>query len=392
MRRLKKRLIYVGVVLFTFFEAMVFEPATPAVLLAVELMLVPILWGMAWVQARMLCLTADCDEAELVAGSDNVIALRVNNRAFWPLIGAEVWVDVAYGSEKAVREKERVSLAARREDVVFLPLDLPYCGEARLRVSRCEVWDCLGIFSSRKRISWERTVRVQAAPVFVNLEELRTNVVIGEDGSLYHTNQGGYDPSEVYQVREYQEGDRLSTVQWKLSAKTGDLLVKEFSLPRKSSYLLMLDGRCRDQRTFHRRVTTLLSLSKSMTAQGVVHTIAWLDEAAGWPEMRVVQDEETYRMAAELLIGIAWEGASAFPLEALARFYPQVQYVKLFLVTGGFCEAEADLLQEYRGAAKKALFLMEEPGKREWKDLEVRCLAGNGLLETLTQLPIWLSM
>ena len=40
----------------------------------------------------------------------------------------------------------------------------------------------------------------------------------------------GYDPSELFDVREFQNGDRLQSVHWKLSARTDELMVKELSL------------------------------------------------------------------------------------------------------------------------------------------------------------------
>ncbi len=46
---------------------------------------------------------------------------------------------------------------------------------------------------------------------------------------------------EVYAVKEYREGDPLSAVHWKSSAKTGDLRVKEFQAGRQQSITIFLN-------------------------------------------------------------------------------------------------------------------------------------------------------
>lgn len=53
--------------------------------------------------------------------------------------------------------------------------------------------------------------------------------------------KGGDDGSEVFEVRAYRDGDPLQRVHWKLTAKTGEMLVREFSLPKREVLLLQVD-------------------------------------------------------------------------------------------------------------------------------------------------------
>lgn len=64
-----------------------------------------------------------------------------------------------------------------------------------------------------------------------------------EDGSIYmeyaasaaeasqdlYVNRSGNSVDDIRQIREYQTGDSYRHIHWNLSAKTGSLLVKEFS-------------------------------------------------------------------------------------------------------------------------------------------------------------------
>ena len=59
------------------------------------------------------------------------------------------------------------------------------------------------------------------------------------DGQRYSLRRPGSDPTELFGLREYQPGDRLNRVDWKLSQKTGAILVREGSLPVSDRVVLL---------------------------------------------------------------------------------------------------------------------------------------------------------
>ena len=61
------------------------------------------------------------------------------------------------------------------------------------------------------------------------------------DSDIYDDIRPGYDPSELFDVREFQNGDRLQSVHWKLSARTDELMVKENSLPKACAVAIVAD-------------------------------------------------------------------------------------------------------------------------------------------------------
>lgn len=383
-------IIYGLVVLFTFYEAMVYRQTAPSGILLFELLLGAALFLSARVQARKLEWYLERKEE----GEDAGLRIRAVNPTSWPVVGAEVRWNLKYVNEaEGTIRKERISLGPGETRVVSLSGELPWCGRAAAALLTCRVPDCLGFFSAQASLHGRVEFRVFPKPVLVNVEELKTVPSIGQDGSLYEKNRSGYDNSEVYRIRGYRDGDRLSAVHWKLSAKNRQLLVKEFSLPRKSSYLLLLDGRCGSQESFHRRVTGLLSVSRSLTAMGYVHTVAWFDYRTGEPEEEMIQDWKDYSRITETLCGLDWMKNGVFPLILYERFYPQALYVKLFEVSGSFVPEEAELLAQYRGAVRKSLILMEEePGGQDLPEPEILYAGGADWEKKLEELPILLSV
>ena len=51
---------------------------------------------------------------------------------------------------------------------------------------------------------------------------------MGENDS-YSREKEGDDPSEVFDIRPMRPGDRMQQVHWKLTARTGEMMVKVFS-------------------------------------------------------------------------------------------------------------------------------------------------------------------
>lgn len=393
----RKLVLYVLLLVFTGYEAMVFEEVTPTVLLTFEVLLLVFLALLLSYQSLRVFLSLKEEGFHSGAGEAGVLRVRVKNASAFPLLGAELSVTTRYLQEKG-KENRFVTmyLPAGQEKEIEVSLRFPYCGRVCVTFSYLRVCDCLGILSRKKKWGRETEFLIRPKPVFVNLEELRELPVIGEESDSYYTDRSGQDNSEIYQIRDYRAGDRLSAVHWKLSARTEGLLVKEFSQPKKSSYLLFLDNRCAGQEDFHRRLTTLLSVSASLAAEEYVHTIAWFDPASEVPKEVVIQDWEDHGRTADRLLAMNWKQEGEFPLSVYERFFPQVRYVKVFYVAGVFVREEADELARYRGGVKKSLILTGEESPREpWPDLEILQVAKGPLIsleEELKKLPILLSM
>lgn len=106
----------------------------------------------------------------------------------------------------------------------------PGCYEFRL--SRLFLYDFFGVFCWKRRM--QGGVNALVLPEICGIP-----VSVGErvrnfygDADVYDDLRPGYDPGEVFDVRQFRDGDKLPGVLWKLTAKTGELMVRENSLPK----------------------------------------------------------------------------------------------------------------------------------------------------------------
>ena len=113
-----------------------------------------------------------------------------------------------------------------------------HCGTLYCSVTKVRICDYLGLFSFPLRAPEPRTVVVR--PIPVSMKELpQLNRYIAR---VWRPKQGG-GFAENHELRLYRPGDSIQQIHWKLSAKTGKLILREPMEPERGRVLLCLDLR-----------------------------------------------------------------------------------------------------------------------------------------------------
>lgn len=133
----------------------------------------------------------------------------------------------------------------------------------------------------------------------VRLSESARNFV-GE-ALVYDSLRSGDDASEVFKLREFQDGDKLKNIHWKLSAKMDELIVRENGFPKACSTVLILEGvgavsgkNKRRQKASEAFLQVAASLSFSMMDKECPHYVAWLSKRYQEVKRIRVDDEESF--------------------------------------------------------------------------------------------------
>ncbi len=115
-------------------------------------------------------------------------------------------------------------------------LPTEHCGKLHVQMHKPAVFDYLGIFQLRIKNTNSQTVLILPEPVEMDIPE-----------SLFkHLHPrwrrkpgGGF--GENHEIRQYQPGDNLNQIHWKLSAKVGELMLREPMMPERGLMLLTMD-------------------------------------------------------------------------------------------------------------------------------------------------------
>lgn len=211
---------------------------------------------------------------------DYLIGLRVENmgKVYLPRVRVKVLAkNVANGRKRWVTAEGKVSA----EGVAKLTgrLKEPEFGmwQANCRYVRCYEWS--NFLHLCARVQDEKQVMVFPAVYETNIKiGMRTRLFLS-DGEQYDPHVGGDDPSEVLKLREYQKGDRLNRIHWKLSAKNDALIVAELSMPAGCNVVIFLDGQPsamgrEESRAYWEIVHTIC---QGLLTQECAHYLVWRD-------------------------------------------------------------------------------------------------------------------
>lgn len=163
-----------------------------------------------------LNIKVDCKEQDYYVGDNLIMNIRVKNKTFLPFpyvyINSESFSRVIYIQwYKKLVFKNKIELNKR--------------GLYEIENLKVEIKDIFNIFNTNKTIVNEKKIKVY--PRVCNIEEFLSKIK-ALDKKKFSFLLNLDENNLVRDIRKYEIGDSLKKVHWKLSAKYGELLVKNF--------------------------------------------------------------------------------------------------------------------------------------------------------------------
>lgn len=124
-------------------------------------------------------------------------------------------------TDKMAGTSRKTDFMVHDRGVTKIPVDTSHCGAFSYKMTRLEVYDLFGFFHSNLNIDKESEILVMPVPA---MPDIMPDMYGFKARNLRKSNKPN---SEIYDIREYQPGDPLKSVHWKMSAKKDKLLVKE---------------------------------------------------------------------------------------------------------------------------------------------------------------------
>ena len=150
------------------------------------------------------------------------------------------------------------------------PLPTAHCGGVRVNVKKLRICDYLGLFAFPVRAAKPRTMVVRPDPVPMQQMPDLSHCI---PRAWKPRHGGGF--AENHELRLYRPGDSLNQVHWKLSAKTGKLILREPMEPVRERLVLTMDLRGTPD-AIDRTCGQLLWLSRQLLEQNMDHEIRCL--------------------------------------------------------------------------------------------------------------------
>ncbi len=191
--------------------------------LASLLMLVP--------KAFLCRVAVGAQESFVTRGNTANIRIIVENKGLLPVSRVRMAIRWKASGEKEITVRKWLYGFGRGRNEVVLEFFASHCGEAQIVITKAGICDYFGIFMLPvKRVG---TVKFCITPII-------TPIVPDEiEASAFYVKASNGEQEGDVTLREYQPGDNLQRVYWKLAAKIEDLQVRE--LEQNDSITLYLN-------------------------------------------------------------------------------------------------------------------------------------------------------
>lgn len=196
-----------------------------------------------------------------------------------------------------------MSLLPKQTRQIPLSFSCPHCGKIELTASEITLGDLFGLFSRAVKQQPKCAVTIPPrlfAPV-VTLKSAAASL----DSDLYFPDRAGNDAGEPYDIREYVPGDAVRRIHWKLSEKSGKLLVRELAMPISNDVALLFDPfKEQDASQADALTEVFASVSFALLNAGAAHHVFWQDAQSGAIVDFPVTDESAFASMLEALLAL----------------------------------------------------------------------------------------
>lgn len=195
------------------------------------------LWILILVSSRFVEVEVHLGPAQTVAGEQLELEVSQRNRAYLPMLGWTIILDLApLGHSKlaaahTVVWPRSVCKTRRLSEPVWR-------GVYDLGSAACELSDPLGLAGIRSRPG--RPFHVVVVPRLPELETLQA--IKGLQSGTVGLVGGARGEAEFRGLRAHQPGDPLNRIHWRSTARTGILMVRELENTPQANLLVVLDG------------------------------------------------------------------------------------------------------------------------------------------------------
>lgn len=232
------------------------------------------------VTAFMTDASAHFEQMSAPRGSSAVLKVTVRNRSIFPLSCCAVEIiyksHIPFDSAVKNRYRLRTAIGGKSSEIFAFNISAEHCGTAEIYVKRLLLKDYLKIFSIPIKV--QTVGKSISLPVIYPIRaEIESMPVSADESDTFSPYKPGDDPSEIFALREYREGDSNNRIHWKLSSRNDNFIVKELSLPVGCRLLIVTDFcGCKNASEIDRILDAAFSVSDFLSEHGTTHTMAYV--------------------------------------------------------------------------------------------------------------------
>ncbi|MDD3239883.1 MAG: DUF58 domain-containing protein [Lachnospira sp.] len=163
----------------------------------------------------------------LTKGKSFSLLVKMSNNVPILLSNSEVRFSAQFSNDPQVEHQKIIMNTFYDNHKEQLEISAAHCGILEVHVDQVHMYDYLKIFGKVKR--FKGNLHLSVFPELLPTSERNNGEVL--ESMEYSSDQWlilNGDSDEIVDYREYQDGDSMNKIHWKLSVKSDDLIVKKF--------------------------------------------------------------------------------------------------------------------------------------------------------------------
>lgn len=350
------------------------------IILAFLIALPAVMFVILAIQARLLRINVSSDNAVSERGKAAAVRVILHNRSVLPIAACKISLKYrciymadtsAKAAYKNADEKYTITIPVKQRTVETVSINITpdHCGVVEFRIKSVKLTDFLGFSFLFRRIGFADRIIVlpNAFPMDGSLEN---GIVNGTDSDVFSAVKSGDDPSEIFQLREYRDGDRHNRIHWKLSSRSESFIVKELSQPVNSKILILCDfAGCGGTERADAVFDMAMTLSSFFIRNGTSHTLAAAYEDCTLFTADISNDNELYAAFTGLCTDIG-RLDSSHGIAEIASIADNTMMIRngfshVLAITGKANKAVAGELSRLCGEARLTIFCTSDEAAAE---------------------------
>jgi uncharacterized protein (DUF58 family) len=244
MDRINNILYYVIVVLFIGWMAYFFHSYILAMMVLAMVLLPVVSFVLLRLSVKGLKISLSDNETVYSRGEVYKLKIKVSNKSFVPVLNYYFKLEMknAFSEEAQVRYIN-LAVPVRGSRVVDIDIRPTLCGRIDICVADVRVRDLFSFFEKRIKLDLNSTADYRISLKVMPLKaELESEIRVAENASDEAENIGKNETGdETVDIREYNPGDSLKNIHWKLSAKKTELFVRDRGENTKDTAILLFE-------------------------------------------------------------------------------------------------------------------------------------------------------
>lgn len=331
------------------------------------------------VTAFMTDASAHFEQLSAPRGSAAVLKVTIRNRSIFPVSCCAV--EIAYKSripfDSALKNKYRLcaALGSKSCETFAFNISAEHCGTAEIYIKRFLLKDYLKLFSIPIKIcAAEKSISLPV--IYPVRAEIESMPVSADESEAFSPHKPGDDPSEIFALREYREGDSNNRIHWKLSSRSDNFIVKELSLPVGCKILLVTDFYgCNKASEIDGILDAAFSVSDFLAEHGTAHTMAYVRSDCTVKRTEIDTADKHMLAAAEICSELENASTALYFAQAAASddfFASHKAFSRVIIFTDNIDYTRTEALEAMFGEAYVTVICTGSPNSSEYDDKECR--------------------